>query len=92
MNLLDELKRRRVARVALVYLVVAWVTIQVADTVAPRLALPAWTVTFVIFAAALDFPLALVLSWFFDITPDGLRQTGSASGRSGSIDRYWSTQ
>jgi adenylate cyclase len=75
----DELKRRRVVRVALVYLVVAWAIIQVADTVAPRIGLPTWTVTMVIMLAGLGFPVALVFAWIFDITPQGIERTSHIS-------------
>src|SRR5262245_19995184 len=70
-----ELKRRKVVRVATVYLVVAWAIIQIADTIAPRVALPGWTVTLVIVLAALGFPIALVFAWIFDITPQGIERT-----------------
>ncbi|MDX1579876.1 MAG: adenylyl cyclase, partial [Gemmatimonadota bacterium] len=72
---LDELKRRRVIRVGLVYVGVAYVVIEAADLIFPRLQLPEWTVSLVIGLAVLGFPLALVLAWAFELTPDGLRPT-----------------
>jgi adenylate cyclase len=75
-----ELRRRQVIRVALVYAVVAWAMVEVADTVAPRLGLPDWFPTLVIVAAGLGFPIALVLAWAFDLTPKGLERTPSAPG------------
>ena len=69
MGLFSELKRRRVYRAGAVYLVVAWAVIQAADLIMPRVGLPDWAVTFVIVAAGLGFPIALVLSWLYDIRP-----------------------
>lgn len=74
-RLFRELKRRKVFRVAGVYGVVAWVSVEVADTTAPLLALPGWVPTFVLFLALVGFPLALVLAWAFDVTPDGVKRT-----------------
>lgn len=65
-----ELKRRRVARVAIGYAVTAWVLVSVADTVFPRLLLPDWSVAAVILMAIAGFPIAVLLAWFFDIVPD----------------------
>jgi adenylate cyclase len=57
MSFFEELRRRNVFRVAMAYAFVAWLLIEVADTVFPRIGLPEWTVTFVIAALALGFPL-----------------------------------
>ena len=70
-----ELRRRRVFRVAGVYLVAAWLVIQVADAVFEPLGLPAWALRLVIILAALGFPLACVLAWAFDVTPQGIERT-----------------
>ncbi len=74
MSLLGELHRRHVLRVVAAYAVVAWLLIQIADVIFPRFGLPEWTVTFVIILFALGFPLAVTLSWSFDITPTGLHR------------------
>jgi tetratricopeptide (TPR) repeat protein len=74
-GLLSELKRRKVFRVAGVYAVVAFVVVQVADIVFPALHLPAWTVTLVVSLALLGFPIALVLAWALEVTPDGVKRT-----------------
>jgi hypothetical protein len=71
-----ELKRRRVIRVALAYAVVGWLITQVAATVFPHLDLPPMLVRAIIVLVALGFPLAVMLSWAFDITPDGVQQGG----------------
>ena len=73
-HLLDELKRRGVLRVAAVYLVGAWLAIQVSDITFPRLGLPDWTVTFVIILLAALFPLVVAVSWVFDLTRTGPRR------------------
>lgn len=65
-----ELRRRRVIRVALVYLVAAWVIAQVAQVVFPPLLLPAWTVTLVIVLLVLGFPVALILAWAYQVERD----------------------
>jgi len=70
-----ELRRRKVFRVALVYLVAAWLLIQVADAVFEPLGLPAWSLKLVIVLAALGFPLACALAWAFDVTPRGIERT-----------------
>ena len=67
---LRELRRRHVVQVGAVYVVVAWLVIQVADTTFPYLGLDGRAVTLVIVLAALGFPLALVLAWAFDVRPD----------------------
>lgn len=77
-QLFEELKRRHVFRVAAVYAVVAWVVIQVANIVLPRLQLPGWTVTFPIVLVALGFPIALVVAWAFEMTAEGMRRTPEA--------------
>jgi len=63
-----ELKRRKVFRLALVYLVVAWVLVQIVATVETPLNLPDWVDTFIIVLLAAGFPIALILSWAFDVT------------------------
>jgi len=70
-----ELRRRHVFRVAVVYGAVAFVLIQSADLVFPALDLPAWTYTFVVVLAIMGFPVAVVLAWAFDLTPDGVQRT-----------------
>lgn len=76
MSLWAELKRRNVVRVAIAYLVVAWLLAQVAATFFPALQLPEWTVTFVAALLILGFPLAIALSWAYELTPEGLKKAG----------------
>ncbi len=77
---LDELKRRKVFKVAAAYLVVGWVVIEVAATVAPQLALPEWAPRFITLLIVLGFPVAMVLAWIFDMTPDGMQVTEGSAG------------
>ena len=72
-----ELSRRKVVRVAMFYGVVAWVLIQLADVIFPALALPEWTIRLFVILAIMGLPLALLLSWFFDLTPEGVTRTES---------------
>jgi len=74
-GLFSELKRRNVFRVGAAYVVVGWLLIEVSDTIFPRLGLPDWAVTLVIALLALGFPVALILSWAFELTPEGVQRT-----------------
>ena len=70
----DELRRRKVLRVAGLYLVGAWLILQIADVVTPALYLPEWTISLILYLLVLAFPLIMVLAWHFDLTVDGLKQ------------------
>lgn len=72
-----ELRRRKVIRVAALYIVAAWVAIEVASVIFPELMLPAWSVRLVIALAAVAFPFVVVLAWVFDITPEGVQRTSA---------------
>ena len=72
---LRELNERRVTRVAIAYLVFAWVVLQIADIVLPAMGLPDWAMTVTLVLLVVFFPVALVLSWIFDITPEGIERT-----------------
>jgi TolB-like protein len=71
----DELKRRNVLRVGAAYAVVGWFIIEVVDTLAPRMAMPEWVPGFFIIAVLIGFPIVLLLSWAFEMTPEGLKRT-----------------
>ncbi len=75
---LAELKRRNVFRVAAVYGATAFVTIEAADLVFPRMPFPEWTIALVVWLVLLGFPVALVLAWAYEKTPDGMRPTDPA--------------
>jgi len=70
---LTELKRRRVFKVAAVYAVVAWLLIQVSATILPTFGAPEWVNKSFIFLLVIGFPVALILSWAYDITPEGIK-------------------
>ncbi len=87
---LAELRRRKVYRVAVVYAVVAFVIWQAAEIAFPALNLPPWTLTFVVVLTLVGFPIALVLAWAFDITPEGVRRTEPRAGEQMvSMRRGW---
>jgi len=71
----DELKRRNVFRVAAAYAVVGWLVIEVVDTLAPRMAMPEWVPGFFIILVLIGLPIALLFSWAFEMTPEGLKKT-----------------
>ena len=75
MSFWTELRRRNVFKVGTGYALVAWILVQVVGNVFPVLHLPEWTGTFVIVLLLLGFPLALVLAWAFEVTPDGIKRT-----------------
>jgi TolB-like protein/Flp pilus assembly protein TadD len=84
MPLIEELKRRNVFRVAIAYAVVAWLVAQVAALGLESFAAPAWVIRSVLFLLVIGFPVALLLAWAFELTPEGLRR--ESSGDSGSSE------
>ena len=79
-----ELQRRNVYKVAVAYTVVAWLAIQVATQVFPFFEIPNWAVRLVVLLLVLGFPVALILSWAFEITPEGIKRESEVE-RSRSI-------
>ena len=71
-SFLGEIKRRKVFQVGAVYVVVAWLIMQVIDVVNEPLSLPDQLDTVVIVLLAVGFPIALILAWAFDVTPQGV--------------------
>ncbi len=84
-----ELKRRRVPRVALVYLAASFATIEAADVVLPRLGLPDWTVTLVLALALVGFPVAIGLAWAFDFSGGAVERTPKVGDGVGGGDSSW---
>jgi serine/threonine-protein kinase len=80
MSLISELQRRKVFKVAGAYLVVGWLLIQVAATVAPQLNLPEWAPRFITLVVLLGFPIVVVMAWVFDVTPEGIKVDASRAG------------
>jgi hypothetical protein len=70
-----ELKRRNVYKVAVAYAVVGWLLVQVTTQVFPFFEIPNWAVRLVVLAIAIGFPIALVIAWAFELTPEGLKRT-----------------
>ena len=77
-NFFAELKRRNVYKVAVAYAVVAWLLIQIATATFPVLEIPNWTTKLVIVLVVLGFPIALILAWAFELTPEGIQRTADA--------------
>jgi hypothetical protein len=71
LSFFDELKRRKVFRVAIAYVVGAWVIAQVADLVAGNFLAPVWVMQMIITLLVLGLPIAVILGWAFDLTPEG---------------------
>src|SRR5213593_4091730 len=74
-NFFAELRRRNVYKVAVAYAVVGWVIAQIATQIFPFLEIPNWIVRLVIILIAIGFPIALVIAWAFEITPQGIERT-----------------
>jgi TolB-like protein/Flp pilus assembly protein TadD len=77
-NFFAELKRRNVYKVAVAYAVVSWLLIQIATQVFPFFEIPNWAVRLVVLLLILGFPVALILSWAFELTPEGIKRTETA--------------
>src|SRR5438045_9099924 len=70
-----ELKRRNVYKVAVAYAVVAWLVTQIATQVFPFLEIPNWVVRLIIALVVIGFPVALIIAWAFEATPEGIKRT-----------------
>jgi TolB-like protein/Tfp pilus assembly protein PilF len=70
-----ELQRRNVYKVAIAYAVIAWLLMQIATHVFPFLEIPNWAIRLVIMLLAIGFPVALIIAWAFELTPEGLKRT-----------------
>src|SRR6266581_4696016 len=79
MSIFAELKRRNVYKVAVAYAVVGWLVIQVTATIVPALHLPDGLTTAVVVLTLVGFPIALVIAWAFEMTPEGMKRTESVS-------------
>jgi TolB-like protein len=74
-NFFAELKRRNVYKVAVAYAIVGWLVIQVASIILPTFHAPEWVLQTIVILVALGFPIALMLAWAFELTPQGLKRT-----------------
>ena len=88
MSFFSELKRRNVFKVAAAYVIVGWLIMQIGDVMAPAMHLPDWVNSVLAFFLILGFPVALVLSWAFEMTPEGIRleKQAEASGAGTRLD------
>jgi len=87
-----ELKRRNVYKVAVAYAIVGWLLVQIATQVFPFLEIPNWVVRLVIALVAIGFPIALVIAWAFELTPQGIERTEVADAmptRAGQKKHVW---
>lgn len=88
-NFFTELKRRNVYKVAIAYAVVGWLLIQVATQVFPFFEIPNWIVRLVVLLILIGFPIALVIGWAFELTPEGVRRTDAAVDAPPRSNRTW---
>ncbi|MGB8804240.1 MAG: hypothetical protein WCC93_04880, partial [Chthoniobacterales bacterium] len=86
-----ELKRRNVYKVAVAYAIVGWLIVQIATQVFPFLEIPNWVVRLVIILVSIGFPMALIIAWAFELTPEGIKRTGDVdrSAQDTSTNRIW---
>ena len=87
-----ELKRRHVFRIGIAYLAVAWLIVQVVAAITPILELPNWFAKVILVLLAVGFPIALILAWAFELTPEGIRRESELSTESSptrSFRRKW---
>jgi TolB-like protein/Flp pilus assembly protein TadD len=85
-----ELKRRNVYKVAVAYAVVGWLLVQIATQVLPFFEIPNWWVRLVVLAIVLGFPVALILAWAFELTPEGIKRAEDADlAKSRPSNRTW---
>jgi hypothetical protein len=74
MPFIAELKRRNVFRVGVAYAIVGWLLLEVASVILPALHLPDWALTLLVVLVVAGFPLALILAWAFELTPEGIKR------------------
>jgi len=90
-NFFSELKRRNVYKVAIAYGVVAWLLLQAASILFPTFEAPPWTMKVFVALTALGFPIALIIAWAFELTPEGLKRTEFADElpKKSAASRVW---
>ena len=90
-NFFSELKRRNVYKVAVAYAVVGWLLVQVTTQVFPIFEIPNWALRLIVLAIIIGFPIALVLAWAFELTPEGIKHTEDVdlSDKGASKKRTW---
>jgi TolB-like protein/Flp pilus assembly protein TadD len=90
-NFFSELRRRNVYKVAVAYAIVGWLVVQIATQVFPFLEIPNWVVRLVIVFVAIGFPIALIIAWAFELTPEGIKRAEDVEPRAGHVskNRAW---
>src|ERR1700716_178242 len=90
-NFFAELKRRNVYKVAVAYAVVGWLLVQVTTQIFPIFEIPNWALRLIVLAIIIGFPIALVIAWAFELTPEGIKHTEDVdlSGKRLSKKRTW---
>src|SRR5438552_8190002 len=74
-HFISELGRRNVYKVAVAYAVVGWLLVQVTTQVFPVFEIPNWALRLIVLVIIIGFPIALIIAWAFELTPDGLKRT-----------------
>src|SRR5262249_7189865 len=87
----SELKRRNVYKVAVAYAVVGWLLVQITTQVFPIFEIPNWALRLIVLAIIIGFPIALMIAWAFELTPQGIKRTEEAdlTARPGMKSQVW---
>src|SRR4030095_13087057 len=88
-NFFAELRRRNVYKVAIAYAIVGWLLVQVATQVFPFFEIPNWAVRLIVLFIVIGFPVALILAWAFELTPEGIKRTDQIEPGLRSRNRAW---
>jgi TolB-like protein len=87
-NFFAELKRRNIYKVAVAYAIVGWLLVQVATQVFSFFEIPNWRIRLVVLIIAIGFPIALIIAWAFELTPEGLKRTEAADREATKPSRH----
>jgi TolB-like protein/Flp pilus assembly protein TadD len=88
-NSFAELRRRNVYKVAIAYAIVGWLLVQVATQVFPFFEIPNWGVRLIVLFIVIGFPVALIIAWAFELTPEGIKRTDQIEPGQRSRNRAW---
>ena len=81
MQLFGEMRRRNIFKVSLAYIIFAWLTVKIVGLIVPLLGLPAWIPQYLVLGLILLFPIAALLSWAYELTPEGFKPTSEVDKR-----------
>lgn len=87
MSFFTELKRRNVIRVALLYAIAGWIILQVTNVGVSLLHIPVWTGNMILVLLAVGFPLIIIFSWLYEITPGGIRKASDVDRGRSIVDK-----